>query len=158
DKNLEDEGWWKGEVNGRIGVFPDNYVEEIPATTTPLINSKHRSNTPEAGAKNHTQTLPKAKITNGDSSHTYSNGSHHGKSTSISDEEGHISRNHYAEINNLDAIGTTEKLSSFNKPKPVSSKRPPSSTIRKMENGLSKTTGSVEETNQNNRPQSADAK
>jgi hypothetical protein len=22
DKNLEDEGWWKGEVNGRIGVFP----------------------------------------------------------------------------------------------------------------------------------------
>ncbi|CAF5056072.1 unnamed protein product, partial [Rotaria socialis] len=26
------------------------------------------------------------------------------------------------------------------------------------ENGLSKTTGSVEETNQNNRPQSADAK
>lgn len=22
DKNLEDEGWWKGEINGRIGVFP----------------------------------------------------------------------------------------------------------------------------------------
>ena len=22
DKNLEDEGWWKGEVNGRTGVFP----------------------------------------------------------------------------------------------------------------------------------------
>jgi hypothetical protein len=22
DKNLEDEGWWKGELNGRIGVFP----------------------------------------------------------------------------------------------------------------------------------------
>ncbi|CAF4755550.1 unnamed protein product [Rotaria socialis] len=87
DKNLEDEGWWKGEVNGRIGVFPDNYVEEIPAMTTPLINSKHRPNTPEAGTKNPTQTLPKAKITNGDSSHTYSNDSRPGKSTSISDEE-----------------------------------------------------------------------
>jgi len=37
DKNLEDEGWWKGEVNGRIGVFPDNYVEEIPNSATPLL-------------------------------------------------------------------------------------------------------------------------
>jgi hypothetical protein len=56
DKNLEDEGWWKGELNGRIGVFPgiiydltycfskqknyfllDNYVEELPASTMPSI-------------------------------------------------------------------------------------------------------------------------
>ncbi len=29
DKELEDEGWWKGELNGRVGVFPDNFVEEI---------------------------------------------------------------------------------------------------------------------------------
>jgi hypothetical protein len=31
DKNLEDEGWWKGESisTGRVGVFPDNFVEEI---------------------------------------------------------------------------------------------------------------------------------
>ncbi|CAG5135714.1 unnamed protein product, partial [Candidula unifasciata] len=27
DKKLEDDGWWKGEVNGKIGVFPDNFVE-----------------------------------------------------------------------------------------------------------------------------------
>ena len=45
--------------------------------------------------------------------------------------QGHISRNHYAEINNLDSIGTTEKLGGFNKPKPVTSKRPPSSIVRK---------------------------
>ena len=54
DKNLEDEGWWKGEFNGRIGVFPgkvydltfcflngyfllDNYVEELPPSTMPSI-------------------------------------------------------------------------------------------------------------------------
>ncbi|CAF2386819.1 unnamed protein product [Rotaria sp. Silwood2] len=159
DKNLEDEGWWKGELNGRIGVFPDNYVEEIPATTTtPSINSKHRPNTPDAGTKNLSQTLPKTKTTNGDSSHGFSNDSHHAKSTSISDEEGHASRNHYAEINNLDAIGTTEKLSGFNKARPASSKRPPSSTNRKMENGLSKTTGSIDETNNNNRPQVTESK
>lgn len=82
-----------------------------------------------------------------DSSLGFSNDVHHAKINSISDEEGtstiecyrefylhysgHPSRNHYAEINNLDSIGNTEKLSNFNKPKPLSSKRPPSSTIRK---------------------------
>ncbi|XP_071115073.1 SH3 domain-containing kinase-binding protein 1-like isoform X6 [Haliotis cracherodii] len=30
DTKLEDEGWWKGEVNGKVGVFPDNFVELIP--------------------------------------------------------------------------------------------------------------------------------
>lgn len=31
DKNLEDEGWWKGESlsTGEVGVFPDNFVEQI---------------------------------------------------------------------------------------------------------------------------------
>ena len=23
---LEDSGWWKGELNGKTGVFPDNFV------------------------------------------------------------------------------------------------------------------------------------
>ncbi|KAK3107202.1 hypothetical protein FSP39_009234 [Pinctada imbricata] len=30
DKNLEDAGWWKGELNGKVGVFPDNFVELLP--------------------------------------------------------------------------------------------------------------------------------
>ncbi|ESO89118.1 hypothetical protein LOTGIDRAFT_106309, partial [Lottia gigantea] len=30
DRHLEDDGWWKGELNGRIGVFPDNFVELMP--------------------------------------------------------------------------------------------------------------------------------
>ena len=24
-----EEGWWKGSINGKIGVFPSNFVEEI---------------------------------------------------------------------------------------------------------------------------------
>lgn len=132
DKNLEDEGWWKGELNGRIGVFPDNYVEEIPASNALTTNSKHRPNTPDTNKT--TTTLGKTMP------------AENSKGTSISDEEGHPARNHYAEINNLDSIGTTEKLGGFNKPKPVSSKRPPSSIMRKSENGLNKTTGSMEET------------
>lgn len=35
DRNLEDEGWWKGESisSGKVGVFPDNFVEEIIDST-----------------------------------------------------------------------------------------------------------------------------
>lgn len=28
-KELPDKGWWKGEVKGKIGVFPDNFVQTI---------------------------------------------------------------------------------------------------------------------------------
>ena len=28
-KEIEDQGWWKGELNGVVGVFPDNFVELI---------------------------------------------------------------------------------------------------------------------------------
>jgi hypothetical protein len=44
DKNVEDEGWWRGESikTGRIGLFPDNFVEEIadplPAPQQPNQN------------------------------------------------------------------------------------------------------------------------
>ena len=27
DQNIVDAGWWKGEIKGRVGVFPDNFVE-----------------------------------------------------------------------------------------------------------------------------------
>lgn len=26
-RDVEDKGWWKGELNGKIGVFPDNFVQ-----------------------------------------------------------------------------------------------------------------------------------
>jgi SH3 domain-containing kinase-binding protein 1 len=29
-KDGQDVGWWKGELKGKIGVFPDNFVEVIP--------------------------------------------------------------------------------------------------------------------------------
>lgn len=28
-KELPDKGWWKGELKGKIGVFPDNFVQLI---------------------------------------------------------------------------------------------------------------------------------
>lgn len=36
DQNLEDVGWWKGDLNGKIGVFPDNFVELMPSEEKPL--------------------------------------------------------------------------------------------------------------------------
>ena len=28
-KYCEDEGWWKGEIDGKVGLFPDNFVEIV---------------------------------------------------------------------------------------------------------------------------------
>ncbi|KAI9557106.1 hypothetical protein GHT06_016904 [Daphnia sinensis] len=33
-KECEDKGWWKGEINNKIGVFPDNFVEVIPQNSS----------------------------------------------------------------------------------------------------------------------------
>ncbi len=34
-RECEDAGWWMGEVDGRKGVFPDNFVELIPPPHPP---------------------------------------------------------------------------------------------------------------------------
>ena len=31
----EEEGWYKGQLKGEIGVFPSNYVEELPLSSAP---------------------------------------------------------------------------------------------------------------------------
>lgn len=38
-KKLEDAGWWKGELRGKIGVFPDNFVELLPPDNKPVVVS-----------------------------------------------------------------------------------------------------------------------
>lgn len=30
-KDAPDRGWWKGELNGKVGLFPDNFVQLLPA-------------------------------------------------------------------------------------------------------------------------------
>lgn len=30
-KEIEDKGWWRGELNNKVGVFPDNFVKLIKA-------------------------------------------------------------------------------------------------------------------------------
>lgn len=41
DDQLEDDGWWFGQLNSRVGVFPNNFVEVIqPVTNKPIIRKK----------------------------------------------------------------------------------------------------------------------
>ena len=35
-KQLEDPGWWKGTLEGRTGVFPDNFVRLLRPNQRPL--------------------------------------------------------------------------------------------------------------------------
>ncbi|KAL8614530.1 hypothetical protein ACOMHN_014109 [Nucella lapillus] len=56
DRQLEDEGWWRGELNGKVGVFPDNFVELLPAQEEPP--SKAPKKPPPPVAKNIYPKLP----------------------------------------------------------------------------------------------------
>lgn len=35
-KDLPDKGWWKGELRGKVGVFPDNFVVLLPPEVSPV--------------------------------------------------------------------------------------------------------------------------
>lgn len=40
-KDTEDEGWWHGELNGRRGYFPDNFVMVIPPVASLEVSRSH---------------------------------------------------------------------------------------------------------------------
>lgn len=57
-KEVEDKGWWKGEVDGRVGVFPDNFVKLMatPTTTPSVLPSEFQK------SKSVTPTTTDAKV------------------------------------------------------------------------------------------------
>ncbi|OQR72131.1 hypothetical protein BIW11_03832, partial [Tropilaelaps mercedesae] len=66
-KEVEDRGWWKGELNGRVGVFPDNFVQLIRTSTdegqcSPQpTTGQNRPERPDKPAKALKPDLPKDK-------------------------------------------------------------------------------------------------
>ncbi|XP_053691779.1 CD2-associated protein-like isoform X2 [Sabethes cyaneus] len=40
-KDLLDKGWWKGELRGKVGVFPDNFVVALPPEVSPIKELFH---------------------------------------------------------------------------------------------------------------------
>uniref|UniRef100_A0A3P8S7A1 SH3 domain containing 21 n=1 Tax=Amphiprion percula TaxID=161767 RepID=A0A3P8S7A1_AMPPE len=53
NKETEDEGWWEGELNGRCGFFPDNFVMVIPP-----MDSLQSGNTSQPPARTASKKLP----------------------------------------------------------------------------------------------------
>ena len=37
-RDVEDKGWWKGELEGRVGVFPDNFVKLLQPELVEEVN------------------------------------------------------------------------------------------------------------------------
>ncbi|XP_074509210.1 SH3 domain-containing protein 21 isoform X4 [Sebastes fasciatus] len=54
-KETEDEGWWEGELNGRCGCFPDNFVMVIPP-----MDGLQSGTTSQPPARNINKNLPEA--------------------------------------------------------------------------------------------------
>merc|ERR1711953_1265357 len=66
-KDVEDKGWWKGEIDGKVGVFPDNFVRSITPTTTTTpstedAKTKKPSRTTSTGANKIAAPLKTKKI------------------------------------------------------------------------------------------------
>lgn len=40
-REVEDKGWWKGELKGKIGVFPDNFVQLFNQDDVNIITFLH---------------------------------------------------------------------------------------------------------------------
>jgi hypothetical protein len=60
DKNIEDQGWWRGELKGKIGVFPDNFVQPLEPLEPPTPTSPGKLNHITANrAKGPTRRPPK---------------------------------------------------------------------------------------------------
>ncbi|XP_059620996.1 SH3 domain-containing kinase-binding protein 1 [Phlebotomus argentipes] len=50
-KDLPDKGWWKGELRGKVGVFPDNFVFVLPPEASPSKESGIKPDRPPPASK-----------------------------------------------------------------------------------------------------------
>ena len=46
-KDCEDKGWWKGELDGKVGVFPDNFVKRVSQHLSPTETPEQMPDSPE---------------------------------------------------------------------------------------------------------------
>ena len=51
--NVVEEGWWRGKVGQKEGVFPSNFVEEITEESEPLVHSGRPALVPRAETVDH---------------------------------------------------------------------------------------------------------
>lgn len=54
----ESDGWWEGEINGKVGMFPNNFVELLPAEEEDATSVKDKAPVAPATAKKGVPVLP----------------------------------------------------------------------------------------------------
>jgi len=114
-QEVEDKGWWKGELEGRVGVFPDNFVKritqsipkEVKEMKTQLFPSKQIKESPE---KSILQTVKNSPLKD---NKRWSDGqNNHVLSKAISVEKlKHIKTSDTEKLSDKYKSGSNEKLS-----------------------------------------------
>ncbi|XP_062702696.1 SH3 domain-containing protein 21 [Aedes albopictus] len=130
-KELPDKGWWKGELKGRVGVFPDNFVSLMPPEVSPVKDSFHAkperpplSNKVLIGKQNNNQTggttnsfaSRKESFGSKDSLNEHNNTSNNTGSPTVGNVAAHRrsletrnTENHHPSTNNTQQQQVTEK-------------------------------------------------
>ncbi|XP_055677926.1 CD2-associated protein isoform X1 [Lutzomyia longipalpis] len=63
-KDLPDKGWWKGELRGKMGVFPDNFVSLLPPEASPSKENPNKPDRPPPASKMIIQKTTNSNSTN----------------------------------------------------------------------------------------------
>jgi len=61
-KDVEDKGWWKGELKGKIGLFPDNFVQIISPIEDISTVAPKKPDRPLKNVKDDVKTETKVSI------------------------------------------------------------------------------------------------
>ncbi|XP_044314377.1 serine-rich adhesin for platelets isoform X1 [Drosophila rhopaloa] len=69
---LPDKGWWKGEIRGKVGVFPDNFVKMLAPSEVAPINEPSSTAQPQRKISNTASTTSHMTTTNSSNSSTTS--------------------------------------------------------------------------------------
>ncbi|XP_052858709.1 LOW QUALITY PROTEIN: SH3 domain-containing kinase-binding protein 1 [Drosophila gunungcola] len=69
---LPDKGWWKGEIRGKVGVFPDNFVKMMAPSEVAPINEPSATAQPQRKTSNNASTTSHMTTTNSSNSSTTS--------------------------------------------------------------------------------------
>lgn len=144
---IEDAGWWKGELNGKVGVFPDNFVELLPSEEPRVRLSPAGKQPPPprpeslVGGKDrkymvHDTGSPQEKPQVPSKKPTLSNhkDKHSDQASSASNTPNKISekvQDHTTDDSSFDQVASLEKLTHLKRIKGPPERRPPSTIFLK---------------------------
>ena len=111
-KDCEDKGWWKGELDGKVGVFPDNFVKRLSHNTAEEVKQV-LPETPEKPKSAGLKSSPSRD--NIKNLFETNNSSVISKATSFEKLKPGDSSNKNDEEKNIDKVNKPTKMSEINK-------------------------------------------